>query len=222
MQRGVIALFGGAFDPIHLGHIKPAVQLSQCDEIKQVIFIPSQLHLYKGRVDSGRVDAKHSNNHRLAMIKLITHQPKMAIDTREIEADKTSYTVDTLRDFRAELGKDAPLAFIMGEDVFSNVSSWHNYRQLLNLSHLIVIRRSGCAEIDMNHPLLEMSGGFVSLSELVQKSVGKICQFNNEPIAVSSTEVRRLLGCGRQPRYLIPGAIWNYIQRNRLYSCDNV
>lgn len=220
MQGGIIAVFGGAFDPVHFGHIKPALQLSRRPEIERVVFVPARLHPHKGRVGDAHRDA-----HRLAMLKLVVRPPATSVDTRELQAAGTTYTVDTLSGFRAELGAAAPLAFVMGEDAFAGVCRWRDYPRLLKLAHLIVTRRP-CdtaetgPETGASHPLLEASGGYAGLAELARRPAGRICRFDNDVVAVSSTQVRRVLERGEQPRYLLPGAVWNYVRRHRLYGYD--
>ena len=217
MQRGVVAVFGGAFDPVHFGHIKPTLQLQRQPEIRQVILLPSRLHPDKGRIGNTSTDDKH----RVAMLGLFTNTPGISVDLREIHASETSYTADTLRGFRAELGEDAPFAFVMGEDTFAGICDWRDYRRIPQLAHLIVIRRPDCAEVGSRHPLLEAAGGYAPLGELARQPAGRICRFDNEPVAASSTEVRATLARGEQPRYMIPGAVWSYIRRNRLYGFND-
>ena len=216
MRGGVTAIFGGAFDPVHLGHIKPVFQLLQSREIEKLVFVPSRLHPDKGHV--GAQEGGDRDSHRLAMLRRVVRGPGMVVDTREMQADKVSYTVDTLRGFRAELGDDASIAFVMGEDVFQKVTGWRDYRQLLALAHLIVTRRSGCAAADAGHPLVEASNGYAPLAEIACCPAGRVCRFDNDPIVVSSTEVRACLERGEQPRYMIPGVIWSYIRCHRLYG----
>ena len=215
MPGGIIAIFGGAFDPVHLGHVKPALQLLQREEIAQVVFVPSRLHPHKGRIGD-----LASDEHRLAMLNLVLRPPGMVVDVREMQAEAPGYTVDTLRGFRAELGADAPLAFMMGEDAFGGVCHWRDYRQLLELAHVIVTRRPDCAEVGADHPLLEASGGPAELAELARWPAGRVCRFDNDVVAASSTAVRAMLERGEQPRYLMPGTVWNYIRRHRLYGYD--
>ena len=212
----MVAVFGGAFDPVHFGHIKAALCLLRYAVISRVVFVPAHLHPCKGRIGNGC-----SDEDRLAMLKLIARPLKLQISTYEMEAGETVHTVDTLRYFRGELGEDVPLAFVMGEDAFNEIDGWHDYRQLPELAHLIVIRRPGFAG-DVGHPLLMASGGYVPLESLAGSPAGGICRLDNELVAVSSTEVRRSLADGHQPRYMLPGVVWNYIRRNRLYGHDDV
>ena len=216
MRNCVVAVFGGAFDPVHFGHIKPALYLSRHDVISRVVFVPARLHPFKGRIGNGC-----SDDDRLAMLKLIVRPPKLQISSHEIEADGVVHTVDTLRYFRSELGQDVPLAFVVGEDAFNEIDGWREYRRLPELAHLIVIRRPGF-EYAADHPLIAASGGCSSLEDLAGSPAGRICLLDNEPVTVSSTEVRRLLDGGRQPRYMMPGVVWNYIRRNCLYGYDDV
>ena len=212
----MVAVFGGAFNPVHFGHIKPAFYLLRYDVISRVIFVPARLHPFKGRIDNGC-----SDDDRLAMLQLIARPPRLLVSNHEITADRVVYTVDTLRYFRGELGEDVPLAFVVGEDAFHEIDRWHDYRQLPELAHLIVIQRPG-VERDDSHPLITASGGCSSLESLAESPAGRICRLDNEPVAASSTEVRRLLNSARQPRYMMPGGVWNYIRRNRLYGYDHV
>ena len=206
----MIAFLGGIFDPPHFGHLKPALELTQRPEITQLRFLPCYQPPHK--------QTATSDVHRLTMLKLIEKPPAIVVDDYEIERRRVSYTVDSLRHFRRQVGDQQSLAFVLGQDTFQEIASWSRYRQLLELVHLIVTVRPGYTISD-DHVLLQASGGWAPLSELAQVPAGKTALFENQTWDVSSSDLREMIARGGQPRYLMPGVVWNYIRRHRLYGC---
>ena len=205
----MIAFLGGMFDPPHFGHIKPAFELAQCDEIEQLYFLPC----YQPSDKTISV----STEHRLAMLDLIEEPPVVLVSRYEIDKQAVSYTIDTLIALRQQHGEKESLAFILGTDAFMNITEWKSFTKLLELAHLIVVLRPGCTVAD-NHRLLKSSKGWSVLSDLANTSSGKIAKFENQLQDVSSSQVRNLIAQGQAPRYLVPGVIWNYIRRHQLYG----
>src|SRR5215216_4274615 len=131
-----IALYGGTFDPVHIGHIEVARKVSQLFEIEKVLFIPAQMAPHK----IGRPVTKPI--HRYAMLALATQSdPELVVSTFELDAPDRRYTVDTIEHFQREL--DAELFFIMGADSWSEITTWREWERLLTMTNHIVVTRPG-------------------------------------------------------------------------------
>lgn len=127
-------LYGGAFDPVHLGHL--AVARAARDQLNARLFL----------VPTGepphRDVAKATAEQRLAMLTLsLTDEPQLHIDKRELLRTGRSYTVDTLTEWREELGPDQPLGMIVGDDAFAGLTTWHRWQDLFELAHVVVANR---------------------------------------------------------------------------------
>ena len=133
-----IALYGGTFDPVHLGHLEIARRVCELFEIEKVVFIPAQVAPHKlGRQVTPPL-------HRYAMLVLATqNDPQLMISTFELDAPDRRYTVDTLSHFVSELGDTSELFFIMGGDSWSEITTWREWQRLLGMVNHIVVTRPG-------------------------------------------------------------------------------
>ena len=133
-----IALYGGTFDPVHIGHLDVARRVSQLFEIEKVLFVPAQLAPHKiARPVTEPV-------HRYAMLALATQDdPELVISTFELDAPDRRYTVDTVQHFQRELGDSTELFFIMGADSWSEITMWREWERLLTMTNHIVVTRPG-------------------------------------------------------------------------------
>ncbi len=197
---------GGVFDPVHFGHIQPALELLSRPEISQVRLMPCRVHPDKGEAGA---DARH----RLRMLELIAGAD-LAVDGRELEREGVSYTVDTLEQLRAEAGAGRSLAFVAGQDAAAKISGWRRSESLPSLAHLIVLARPDCG--DYSPPPLWRRAE--DLQTLATSPAGCVHLVRNRPVAVSSGAIRGMIRRQEQPRYLLPGSVWNYIRRHRLYG----
>ena len=137
-RRKRIALYGGTFDPVHLGHLAVARRVSQVFEIDELLFVPAQLAPHKVLRDVT------PGLHRYAMLALATqHEPRMLISAFELDAPGRSYTVDTLTHFRSEFGESTELFFIMGADSWLEITTWRDWERVLTDSNHIVVTRPG-------------------------------------------------------------------------------
>ena len=133
-----IALYGGTFDPVHIGHLEVARRVSQLFEIEKVLFIPAQVAPHKiGRPVTEPI-------HRYAMLALATqNDPQLSISTFELDAPDRRYTVDTIANFQRALGDSTELFFIMGADSWAEITTWREWERLLAMINFIVVTRPG-------------------------------------------------------------------------------
>ena len=213
----MIAVMGGAFDPVHFGHVKPALELLACPEIAQLRLAPCRVHADKAPTVAAA-------GHRLRMLGLVAGGG-LAVDARELERDGVSYTADTLEHLRAEVGDGQSLAFVVGRDVAARIADWERAARLPRLSHLIVLARPP-------HPALGRAAAprapslpwraAADLRALAARPAGLVYFMPNRPLDISSTMIRAMIRRRREPRYLLPGAVWNYIRRHHLYGWNDV
>lgn len=185
-----IGIFGGSFDPIHLGHLIAAEKAREQLELDQVRFVPAARQPFK--VEGHEADARH----RVEMVRLaIEGNPHFALDLREIERGGVSYTVDTLRELKAEHPSDR-LFLILGADAARDLGKWHEAAVLPQLAAVVVVRRPGVE--------LPAEGGISA----VVSAPG---------IDISATEIREAVRQGRSIRYLVPRPVEEYIAAHGLY-----
>jgi nicotinate-nucleotide adenylyltransferase len=132
-----IGIFGGTFDPIHFGHLRLAEEMTEGIGLSRVVFIPAGQPPHRG---APRTAAAH----RLEMVRrAVSGNPRFAVDAREVQSPRPSYTVDTLTTLRAELGDEQPLWLLLGADAFLELPTWHAWRRLFELAHIAVAARPG-------------------------------------------------------------------------------
>src|SRR5277367_879058 len=132
MNTKPIGIFGGAFDPVHFGHLRAATEVAEHFSLETVYFVPCQVPVHK---PSTLANAEH----RLAMLQLaIANQKKFWVDDREIRRETPSYMVETLRSFREEVGPKTPLALILGLDALFGFTTWYHWQEIFDWAHLIV------------------------------------------------------------------------------------
>ena len=194
-----IALYGGTFDPVHVGHLEIARRVSVVFEIEKVVFIPAQVAPHKvGRPVTEPI-------HRYAMLALATQvDPQLVISTFELDAPDRRYTVDTVEHFQRELGDSTELFFIMGADSWSEITTWREWERLLAMINHIVVTRPGY-EPSTSHvgALAER----VAFTDAVMRDV-------------SATSIRKLAS---EERYgelagLLPGPVLEYIKKYGIYK----
>lgn len=214
----MIGIFGGSFDPPHFGHIKSALALLEFFPFEQIRFIPCQLSPHKKQVHA-------SGEHRLQMLNLVCKGvDELKVEDRELNRPPPSYTIDTLIELREELGDKESLVLIMGLDAFLSFCDWHRYEEILSHCHLLLLHRPGYEfsqiqqdpELECVKNLLNTHSG-EDVTSLHKTPNGKVVVSELEQVDVSSTQIREMIAAGEQPRYVIPGVIWNYIKRNKLY-----
>ncbi len=162
--------------------------------------------------------------HRVRMVELaLAGNPLFKLDLTECSGEETSYTHDTLALLRAQLGASVPLALIVGSDQLRVLDTWHRWRELFDLAHLVVAHRPGYApgeDAAMAPALRSLILARTCRERALVRTqpCGKLFTHAMTELAISATEIRTALAAGRSPRYLLPDAVLDYIQSHRLYS----
>lgn len=207
-----IGVFGGTFDPIHFGHLRTAFELRESLRLGEVRFLPAGSPPHRA---APIADAQA----RLAMVAAaIRDQPGFVLDDREVRRAGPSYTVTTLGELRAEV-VTTPICFIVGMDAFLGLPTWHRWRDVLQLAHLVVAHRPGWTPPD-DGPLRELLAqrGGDRVDSLHEAPAGRICVHAVTPLEISSTDLRDLVVSGRDPRYLLPDPVRDIIRDRGCYS----
>ncbi|MFK7995740.1 MAG: nicotinate-nucleotide adenylyltransferase [Granulosicoccus sp.] len=209
-----IGLFGGTFDPVHFGHLRPAVELAEAYSLDTLYLLPNHRPAH-------RSPARASTDHRIAMLELaIEGADALAIDAREALREKPSYTFDTLTEIHAEQPQ-ATLLFFMGLDAFAKYDTWHHWEEILQLANLVVVDRPDAEHSDFSTGLLarqQKSSGH----SIVNGQCGVIEQCNVTQLSISATEIRRRMANELTVRFLLPDAVSEYIVGNSLYRTPSL
>src|SRR5215211_1470960 len=200
-DRKRIALYGGTFDPVHLGHVEVARRVLALFEIEKVVFIPAQIAPHKvGRPVTEPI-------HRYAMLALATQDdPELVISTFELDAPDRRYTVDTIAEFQRRLGADTELFFIMGADSWSEITTWRDWERLLKMTNHIVVTRPGYEVAPAPPGLTER----IFFTDAVMKDI-------------SATNIRRFATEGPvdELEKLVPKPVADYIKKYGIYRNTN-
>src|ERR1043165_1312443 len=210
-----IALYGGTFDPVHIGHIDIARRVAQLFEIEKVVFIPAQMAPHKiGRPVTPSV-------HRYAMLALATqNDPQITISTFELDAPDRRYTVDTVAHFQRTLGDETELFFIMGADSWSEITTWREWERLLTMTNHIVVTRPGYEPVTRH--VGEHTDRIVDLRKSAALSSRGFTRIYITDIVmndVSATQIRRVAREGRTDDLvnLVPEPVLEYIKKYGIY-----
>ncbi|MCC7219159.1 MAG: nicotinate-nucleotide adenylyltransferase [Candidatus Contendobacter sp.] len=207
-----IGILGGTFDPIHYGHLRPALDLLEELELAEIRFVPCRIPAHRG---TPLISAEQ----RLALVQLATAgQAGFVSDDRELRREGLSYMVDTLAALRGDFGDETPLCLIVGADAFRELHTWRRWQELPNLAHIVVMQRPGLLK-----PLAPALDAFTTPRlihdrfALQRKPAGGILFQTVTQLDISATRIRTLLARGQSPRYLLPEAVLAYIHAQALY-----
>ncbi len=203
-----IALFGGSFNPIHLGHLAVAEEIRTRYNLDQVVFVPAHQSPHKDAADLA--DAKA----RLVMAHLATvSNPCFEVSSFEVDRGGKSFTIDTLRHFRAVLGEKVQLFFILGADTLMELSTWKNVEEALRICQFIVVTRPGydTSKI-MNYRFLASPGQGLTSENLENLRVEDCATLD-----ISSTAIRARVREWKSIKYLVPEAVEQFIHNQKLY-----
>lgn len=207
---------GGTFDPVHYGHLRLAEEMAEAIGLGQVRFIPAGQPPHRGA-------PRTAATHRLEMVRrAIDGNRRFELDAREVASPRPSYTVDTLTELRAELGSERPLWLLLGADAFLGLPTWHEWRRLFELAHIVVAARPG-ADAALQPDALPEALKQQAVPRLVADAAvagpaGSVLLRPMTPLDISATTIRDTLGQGRSARYLLPDAVLDYIHEHGLYG----
>jgi nicotinate-nucleotide adenylyltransferase len=205
-----IGLFGGTFDPIHLGHLRCAQEVWEAFELSQVIFILAATPPHK--LDRPII----SSQHRWNMVKLaVADNPSFALSDVEINREGASYSIETISHYHRNLQKGERLFFIIGADAFCEIETWKDYPQLFTVCDFIVISRPHFDPLQA--PVLISEGFQKKGDHFLHPSGHSLHLLSVTPIGIASTEIRRAVREGRSLSYLIPKEVEKYIIKEGLY-----
>ncbi|MBN1288276.1 MAG: nicotinate-nucleotide adenylyltransferase [Actinobacteria bacterium] len=197
---------GGTFDPVHIGHLVIAEEARDSFDLEKVIFIPSARPPHKGGVSFS------SAEDRMEMVELaIRDNPFLEVSGIEIERKGLSFTIDTLHQLHGLYGRDSELYFITGTDAIVEIPTWKDPVELLSESRFIVATRPGYPLEELYESISLIGNG----NEMIEK---RIILMESPGLEVSSTSIRERISGGRPYRYLLPEAVWKYIEEKGLYA----
>jgi nicotinate-nucleotide adenylyltransferase len=214
-QKRSIGLFGGTFNPIHLGHLRGAEEIREAFELQEVIFIPAAIPPHK--VTEEVIEARH----RLEMVRLATAtNPFFSTTDIELSRPEKSYSIDTIRHFR-ERYPDVFFFFILGGDAFVEIETWKEFQNLFSLCNFIVMTRPGSQRTLSTSPLPKALTSVFLYDQGMRGWIhtsGHTLYFKEITVLdISSTKVRELIERGESVRYLVSGEVEDYIQKHGLY-----
>jgi nicotinate-nucleotide adenylyltransferase len=201
----MIGVLGGTFDPVHFGHLRPALEVMQAIGLEQVRFLPN-------RIPPHRETPWLNADNRLELLKTaISDQPGFELDQRELQREGHSYMVDTLESLRNDFPSH-PICLILGMDAFLGLKQWHQWQRIPELCHLVVTTRPG----------FEMSGDFIrqlpatlvtETSGLFEVAAGRILLQSVTQLDISASHIRTMLAKGQSVRYLLPDEVNNKLMK---------
>ncbi len=199
-----LGIFGGTFDPIHVGHLLLAEHAREVLRLDRVLFLPAAIapHKLDRRASDGKV--------RLEMLQLaIGGNPHFAADDRELRRGGTSYTVETLAELKREI-PDQELVFLMGADSLSELHTWRDPVGICQLAFVAVLARGGMPSPDMN-----LLGPYMPHASAEQLAAHLVPM---PQIEISSSDIRRRIAAGQSVRYQLHPAVAAYVAAQKLYT----
>ncbi len=204
-----IGLFGGTFDPVHYGHLRPALELSQRYALDVLHMLPNHLPAHRGTTGA-------KSQQRIDMLHIATRDvARLAVDEREARRDRPTYTIETLEELHSE-HPGASLIFFLGADAFANFQNWHRWQDIIKLANLVVIDRPNAQLGDWAEALLADMATKPG-NDTLSKIKGMIVRQQVTQLAISATDIRAQIGRGESIRFLLPDAVREYIDAHRLY-----
>ncbi|MBU1259728.1 MAG: nicotinate-nucleotide adenylyltransferase [Planctomycetes bacterium] len=203
-----IVIFGGTFDPVHIGHIEVAQAAAENIGAKKVVLVPARRSPHKQQRPVA------SDKDRIAMLKLAVMDKNLfQISPIELNRAEPSYTIDTIRHFKQQFGEGCELFWLIGADMLESLPKWHKIDELMSECNICVMNRGGFEKPDFNR--LTSSLNIENIKKLRKNTI------ETPKINISSTEIRQRLMTGGDVSGLTCPAVLNYIQKHNLYSFDH-
>ena len=196
----MIGILGGTFDPVHFGHLRPALEVMESTGMEQVRFLPNSIPPHR---ETPWLDVAN----RLELLTAaIDDQPGFVLDRRELERAGHSYMVDTLESLREDFPSHA-LCLILGMDAFLGIRQWHQWQRLPELCHVVATTRPGFGVDEKRLRELPFEQARTA-SELDEKPAGRFLIQSVTQLDISASRIRELLAQGNSVRYLLPDEVY--------------
>lgn len=209
----LIGILGGTFDPIHFGHLRPALDVLQNTGLDQVRFLPNKNPPHRDQPNLSSAVRKQL----IAMA--IKDIPQFVLDERELMRGGPSYMVDTLKELKRQFPDDI-LCLIMGMDAFIGFTQWYQWQSILDLCHMIITTRPGMPMFDQtesnfgeHYSMLEQRVVYQA-DALKQRQHGQILLQSTTLLDISASQIRELLNSGKSIQYLLPENVREYLQQH--------
>lgn len=207
-------LYGGTFDPVHEGHLAIARAAHAA--------LAAPIHLMPAADPPHRPPPGASAGDRVAMLELaLRGEPGLSLDLRELQRGGRSWSIDTLRSLRAEVGDEAPVALLVGSDSFAGLPTWKSWRELFGLAHFVVASRPGNPEEAGLPTELEaiLPGRMANSPEVLRSAAAGRVLWLHQPLHPhSASAIRARIAAGEPWRQLVPAAVADYIDARGLYA----
>ncbi|MEA1890512.1 MAG: nicotinate-nucleotide adenylyltransferase [Pseudomonadota bacterium] len=205
---GLICLYGGTFDPVHYGHLKPLHELQQKLAADAFYILPASIPPH-------RPAPQASSRQRVEMLQLaLQDYPDFILDSRELERSGPSWTVLTLQSFRRQYPDDS-LCLVMGSDAFAGLPTWYHWQEIFQLANIIVIERAG--EAAFSTPDWAAAYMIDDMSRLRDRKCASILPVRLQGYDISATDIRKRLNEGRDIDDMLPAEVIDYIHQCGLY-----
>jgi len=196
-----LGVMGGTFDPIHHGHLVAASEVAARFSLDEVVFVPTGIPWQK----AGRRVSSREDRYLMTVIATASN-PRFTVSRVDIDRHGNTYTVDTLKDIKAERGPDVDLYFITGADALASILTWRGAGELFDLAWFVGVSRPG---VDL------------SARDLSHLPPDKVTRLEVPALAISSTECRKRVGEGLPLWYLVPDGVVQYVAKRGLYTPAN-
>lgn len=205
-----IGILGGTFDPIHFGHLRPALDVAEQLDLDRIHLIPSARPPH-------RKQPLATPEQRLTMLHLaVKNNPKFVVDDRELHCEGSSYTIDTLLSLRQDY-PESPLYLMLGTDAFAHIQTWHRWDELLDLAHIVVMQRAD-GTVTMAKELEVFCQQHLAESADPLRPAGIIWPVNVTQLTISATDIRNKIARGDNAQFLLPDAVIRLIGMLALYK----
>lgn len=209
-MKEAIGILGGTFDPIHYGHLRPALDVAQQLGLAHIRLIPNANPPH-------REQPQATAEQRLAMLNLaVKDNEQFVIDDCELQREGLSYTIDTLQSLRQDF-PETPLYLLVGTDAFMGIQSWHQWQDLLGLCHIVVMQRPN-EDLAMPSELYDWYQQHLAGDDDSDLTAGKIWPIEVTQLAISATEIRSMISQNVSPKFLMPNTVLQFINQIELYQ----
>lgn len=201
-QMKPLAILGGTFDPVHLGHLRAAWEAAE--------LLGAEVRLIPVNEPPHRAKPVASPAQRLALLRAaLDGQRRLNADDRELRRDGPSFSIDTLIDLRREIGPDRPLVLLLGADAFVGLPEWHRWREIFDCAHIGVLNRPGHEIAPAASLRIKIASRRCTGPEMLRElPAGRVLTIPITPLDISASRIRELLATGQEPRFLMPAAVF--------------